>query len=77
MNEFYKAPNINGVKVPYDAGIKELEKGLNGPMKDYVVCLRALAWKGNWKSFHILKNELRNAVCSEYSSLTPEAATLR
>ncbi len=60
MSEFYKAPMINGVKVPYDASIKELKKGLNGAMKDYVVCLRALAWKGNWKSFDILKNELRN-----------------
>lgn len=51
---------INGVKIPYDASIKELKKGLDGAMKDYVVCLRALARKGNWKSFDILKNELRN-----------------
>lgn len=60
MREFYKAPNINGVEVPYDASIKELKKGLDAPMKDYVVCLRALAWKENWKSFELLKNELRN-----------------
>lgn len=60
MGGFYKAPVINGVKVPYDASIKELKNGLNGEMKDYVVCLRALAWKEDWKSFAILKNELRN-----------------
>lgn len=56
----YKSPNINGVIVPYDASIKELKQGLNGAMKDYVVCLRALAWKEDEKSFLILKNELRN-----------------
>ena len=60
MSEFYQAPNINGVKVPYDASIEELKKGLKAPMGDYVVCLRALAWKGDFKSFSILKKELRN-----------------
>lgn len=60
MGEFYKAPNINGVTVPYDASIRELKKGLSQPMKYYVVCLRALAWKEDRTSFNILKNELRN-----------------
>lgn len=60
MSKLYKAPIINGVEVPYNASIKELRRGLTAPMKDYVVCLRALAWKGNWESFEILKNELRN-----------------
>lgn len=60
MSEFYQAPSINGVKVPYDASIEELKKGLKAPMGDYVVCLRALAWKGDGKSFSILKKELRN-----------------
>lgn len=60
MIKLYKAPIINGVEVPYNASIKELRRGLTAPMKDYVVCLRALAWKGNWESFEILKNELRN-----------------
>lgn len=60
MNNTFKSPNINGVIVPYDASIKQLKQGLNGAMKDYVVCLRALAWKEDEKSFAILKNELRN-----------------
>lgn len=60
MGEFYKAPIINGVAVPYNASIKELKKGLSEPMKYYVVCLRALAWKEDRTSFNILKNELRN-----------------
>lgn len=60
MGEFFKAPSINGVKVPYDASVEELQKGLQAPMGDYVVYLRALAWKEDAKSFSILKNELRN-----------------
>ena len=61
IGEFFKSPMINGVVVPYDSGIKELKQGLLGPMKDYVVCLRALAWKEDRASFNILKNELRNS----------------
>lgn len=60
MGDFFKAPSINGVAIPYDAGISELKKGLDAPMGDYVVCLRALAWKGDSRSFSILKGELRN-----------------
>ena len=60
MGEFYKAPSINGVTIPYDASINELKKGLSEPMKYYVVYLRALAWKEDITSFNILKNELRN-----------------
>lgn len=60
MGDFFKAPSINGVAVPYDVGITELKKGLDAPMGDYVVCLRALAWKGDARSFSILKGELRN-----------------
>ena len=53
MGDFFKAPSINGVVIPYDAGISELKKGLDAPMGDYVVCLRALAWKGDSRSFSI------------------------
>ncbi|MBQ4522252.1 MAG: hypothetical protein IJA10_04795 [Lachnospiraceae bacterium] len=60
MYRTFKSPNINGVIVPYDASIRQLKQGLNGAMRDYVVCLRALAWKEDEKSFEILKNELRN-----------------